>query len=660
MSASVAALIPAELEYTPDGTPWSAAFGDIYHSRSGGLEQARHVFLGGNQLLGEAARWCDQQRFVIVETGFGLGLNFLATWQAWRQQERRPRRLIYIAFEKHPFCRDDLQQLHGQWPELAELATQLHAQWPQLLPGAHRLSLDAEQVVLLLFFGAAESQLPRLRAKVDAFYLDGFAPERNPELWSPRIYSSLARLANTGATLATWSAAGHIRRALRDSGFHIAKRPGFGSKRDMTAGCFHPQRQPAPPPSRREALVIGAGLAGCAISERLCARGWQVHLIDAASAPAQGASGNLSAILRPLPSPDDNLLARITRAGFLQLRRHLQQLALAGQHVHWQACGVLHLARDPVHEASQRELVAQQQPPADYLRYVDLEEARQLAQWPVSNGGWWFAGGGWLQPASLCQANLARCGAQLHGHFNTTIQQLRHVDGQWQALNAHDELIATAPVVILANAQGAPQLLQTLQLDGAAQALSLPLRPARGQLTHLAADQLTPPAAVVCRLGHVTPAIDDCCCVGASFLIDDTGTELRGDDHADNLGRLNYCLPGSRAELSFSPEEVATLPGRAAIRAMTPDRLPLVGALPWPDNATLTTLERLPRLPGLHALLGFGARGLVWSQLAAELLAAQLENEPLPLEADLVAALDPARFMLRHARQPLSMQTVIA
>ncbi|MGA9394050.1 MAG: tRNA (5-methylaminomethyl-2-thiouridine)(34)-methyltransferase MnmD, partial [Azonexus sp.] len=194
-------LQPARLAFKPDGTPYSAAYDDIYHTAHGGPAQARHVFLGGNDL---PARWQGRDRFVILETGFGLGLNFLATWQAWRDDPQCCRRLHFVSLEKHPFSSADLAIAHRAWPEFADLAATLQQLWPPLTPGTHRLRFDDDRVILTLIFGDATTRMREVDASVDAFYLDGFAPVNNPELWSLSLCKALARLAAPGATLATW------------------------------------------------------------------------------------------------------------------------------------------------------------------------------------------------------------------------------------------------------------------------------------------------------------------------------------------------------------------------------------------------------------------------------------------------------------------------
>ncbi|UCG98276.1 MAG: tRNA (5-methylaminomethyl-2-thiouridine)(34)-methyltransferase MnmD, partial [Burkholderiales bacterium] len=197
---------PAALEFDAGGHPYSSRYGDVYASRDGALGQARHVFLGGNEL---PLRWAGRGQFVVLETGFGLGTNFLAAWQAWRDDPERPGRLHFVSVERHPLAAADLQRAAPA--PLQPLALQLAAQWPLPLPGLHRLPFEGERVVLTLALGDAAELLPQLLLGADAFFLDGFAPDRNPAMWSPPLVKALARLARPGATLATWCTAGALR-----------------------------------------------------------------------------------------------------------------------------------------------------------------------------------------------------------------------------------------------------------------------------------------------------------------------------------------------------------------------------------------------------------------------------------------------------------------
>lgn len=605
------ALQTASLELNADGTPCSSHYGDVYHSTHGALAQAQHVFLRGNGL---PSRWQARERFVIIETGFGLGHNFLATWQAWREDAQACQRLHFISVEKHPFRADDLARAHAAAGVPADLSQQLVAAWPMLLPGLHRLEFDAGRVVLSLLFGEATDWLPRCVAQADAIYLDGFSPGKNPDMWSPAVFAALAGLAAPGCTLATWSVSGSVRGGLTEAGFHVTKTQGFTGKREMLVGQYG-EPTPAARVDRR-ALIIGAGLAGTAIAERLAARDWQVTLLEEAATPAQGASGNLAGAFRPLPSADDNWLARMTRTGFLYGLQELQRLSHADVAPRWAQCGVLHVARDAKQARKLEASVATLQAPPDFLQWLDQAQASAQAGQPVAQGAWWFPQGGWINPPSLCAARLAAA-SQARCRFGQRVDALRHVEGEWQALDAQGTVLAQAPHLILANGHDARRLLG---LDW------LPLRPARGQVSHLPATHFAPLDAVVCGSGYLTPAVDGLHALGASFVVDDDSLELRAAEHQENLNKLDTMLPGASQSLS-----TATLGGRVSHRPISPDRLPMVGPLPG--------------AAGLWLLSGFGARGLVWGALCAELLACRMEDEPWPVERELGMAVAATRFL---------------
>jgi tRNA 5-methylaminomethyl-2-thiouridine biosynthesis bifunctional protein len=583
-------LIPARLEFAADGTPWSEEFGDVYHSVAGGPAQARHVFLAGNRL---PERWAGRERFVILETGFGFGLNFLATWQAWRRDPARCGRLHFVSVEKHPFALQDLRTLHSRYPEFEREAAELHSAWPMLVPGAHRLELDAGRIVLTLFFSDIKL-LRELRLAADAIYLDGFSPARNPDMWSHALLRSVSRLAAPGATAATWSVAASVRAALESAGFAVEKAAGFGSKREMLlAKNIRITEQPKK--TQRSATVIGAGQAGAAICERLCARGWQVRLMERHAIPAQEASGNHAGTFHPLVTPDDSVFARLTRSAFLLGLSSWQKL----DGIRWDRCGVLRLARDAKEDASQRASIANLALPAEYAQYVTREEASAHAGVPVEAAGLWFPEAGWIQPQSLVNAQLEACGGRLERIFNAEVKTLE---------------------------KGTPVILATAN-DSLSPVPHARLRRVRGQLTYIPAEAIEPPHAVVLRGGMVLPPVDGLCVVGASFDLDDADPAPRASSHAGNLERLQRIIS---VRTKLRPFE-----GRVAFRTVAPDRLPLVGEL----------------ADGVYGALAYGSRGLLWAALAAEVLASELEGEPMPVEGTLLNALDPARFARRAMRK---------
>ena len=627
-------LQPAHPRFGPDGSARSEQYDDIYHSADGGPGQARHVFLGGNGL---PERWRGQKRFVILENGFGTGLNFLATWAAWRDDPQRPGRLHYLAVEKHPLSVPDLARAHALWPDFRLLAEALRGAWPVATPGFQRMEFAGGRVVLTLLLGDAARVLRRLRARVDAFYLDGFDPKKNPDMWSAELFRRCAQLAAPDATLATWCVAGAVRSVLTEAGFATEKRPGFASKREMLVGRLAaPHAEAARPGQVRHGVVLGAGLAGCAIAERLAARGWRVDLLERHPAPGQEASGNLAGIVRPLLSRDDNLASRLNRACFLHAPRAWSRLDCTELPPRRCLDGLLQIARDAHHEALQRQLAAVY--PGDYVRFLERDEASLALGTATSFGGWWFPGGGWAHPPGLCRSLIAAGGQDLRFRPGTEVAGMTYREGLWRLFDAGGAELARAPVVILASGAQAGRL---------AQSAGLPISRVRGQVSHILAGQLPKLSHPLCREGYLTPAVGGIHCLGASYAYDEVEA-LRLDEHEGNLQRLAHMLPG--AEQGLDP---STLDGRVGFRAATPDRLPLVGALPdleapLPRDGRLTDL---PRQPGLYGLLGLGSRGLVWSALAAETLASQLDDDPLPLESDLVDAVDPGRFRLRAHRR---------
>jgi len=606
-----APLAPAVLAFAPDGTPYSEAYGDVYHSAAGGPAQARHVFLAGNGL---PARWRGRRAFTVLETGFGFGLNFLATLHAWREDPERCARLHFVSLEKHPFSGADLERLHARYPELESAGAALRAAWPPLVPGVHRLELEGGRVVLTLAFADAAEALRDLRLGADAIYLDGFAPAKNPAMWSRTAMKALARLAAPGATAATWSAAAPAREALAAAGFKPEKRPGFASKREMLAARYEPRGGERPEPASwpaRRALVIGAGMAGAAVCERLAQRGWEVVLLERRREPGAETSGNHAGVFHPVATPDDSVLARLTRAGSLYALRRWRALEGAA----WADCGVLQLARDEHEDESQARALAALGGGAAYMRRLTRAEASELAGVGLAAGGLWFGPAGWARPPSLARAQLAHSAAE--ACFGIEVASLEQGTGGWTARDAAGHAIASAPVAVLANAADAPRL---------APSFGIALRRVRGQISYLPEAAFSAPRLPVLRGGFVLPAVDGIAVAGASYDFNDEDPAPRLDGHAGNLERLERIVPGAARGIDPS-----ALEGRVGFRAVTRDRLPVAGEL----------------APGLYGAFGYGSRGLVWAALAAELIASLVEREPLPLEGQLADALAPARFMRR-------------
>ncbi|WP_174911588.1 bifunctional tRNA (5-methylaminomethyl-2-thiouridine)(34)-methyltransferase MnmD/FAD-dependent 5-carboxymethylaminomethyl-2-thiouridine(34) oxidoreductase MnmC [Burkholderia diffusa] len=644
-------LVPATLAFRDDGILVSPEYGDIYHNVAGALAQASHTFIAGNAL---PARWQGRRTFTIVETGFGAGANFLATWAAWRDDPARCERLHFVSFEKHPFSRDDLRQALSHIVANTTISTEagmLADAWPMLVPGFHRLEFDAGRVVLTLALGDPREMLPKLVARADAFYLDGVAPAKNPELWSVDVFRALARVAADNATFATYSSEGVVKKALLEAGFTYREITGLAGKHAMLAGEYAPRwrmRRHEPPRAlpvaARDAIVIGAGLAGCAIVERLAARGWNVTLIERHARIASDASGNPAGVFHPLMTRDDNVASRLTRSGFLHALARWRALEQAGHAFARSTRGMIHLAESADDFVRMRDAFDALGAPSDYVSLLDTDAARAHLNLPVAHGGLLFPHGGAVWPAGLCAAQVAAAGERVKLLAGTEVDRLERDGDTWRAVDAAGATLAEAPVVVLANAGDAVRLAGLRHVS---------LQPVRGQLTLLPPGSTAPLPCPAIGDGYAVPLDDGTLLIGATFEPDDLDPAMRPAGHIENIERVRHLLPGLIGELP----DVGTLRGRVAFRWVVADRVPVIG--PLADEAQTVANARalsgakardLPRTAGLYGAFGYGSRGLVWAALGAELIASQLEGEPLPLERELADAVDPARFLIRALR----------
>ena len=652
------AIQPANLEFNTEGTPVSRDFDDVYFSNDNGLEETRYVFLDGNQL---SARFPAHPRslFVVAESGFGTGLNFLTLWQAFDQfhaahPEATLQRLHFISFEKFPLTAHDLHLAHQRWPELAPWAEQLQTQWPPAIGGCHRLLLDGGRVTLDLWLGDINELTDKLddsmNQKVDAWFLDGFAPAKNPEMWSQHLFSAMARLARPGATLATFTSAGFVRRGLQEAGFTMRKTKGFGRKRDMLVGTMEqtlaiPARAPwfaRRASTSREVAIIGGGIASALLSLALLHRGWQVTLYCVDPAPANGASGNRQGALYPLLSAHDPALFQFFPAAFTFARRVYDTLPVAFDH-DW--CGVTQLGWD---EKSQQKIAQMLSLglPEEIARAVSAQTVTDTTGVETGCGGIQYPLGGWLCPAELTTAAITL--AQSRGltvHYAHKVASLSRT-AHW-TLRFADGKEATHASVVLANGHHINQFVQTE---------TLPVYPVGGQVSHIpTAPALSQLRQVLCYDGYLTPQNPSNAhhCIGASYHRGETDTHYREEDQQQNRQRLIDCFPDAAwaREVDVSEGEA-----RCGVRCATRDHLPMAGNVP-DYEATLEAYQDLaehketavvsPVYPELFMLGGLGSRGLCSAPLLAEALAAQMSDEPIPLDSTTLAGLNPNRLWVR-------------
>lgn len=650
----------ARLDWNEAGTPVSSEFGDVYFSNDNGLSETRYVFLQQNRLP-ERFSHHDSDSFVIGETGFGTGLNFLATMAVFLEQaplSGNGSRLHFIGVEKYPLTQADLRKALAAWPELSHLSQPLIDQWPLPVSGCHRLLFADGRIRLDLWFGDIKEMLPQVphpaTGLVDAWYLDGFSPAKNPEMWTQDLFDDLARLARPDATLSTFTCAGFVRRGLIAAGFAMKKVKGHGSKREMLAGVREgkvPQQSIAPwyarPTGREgEVLIIGGGIASAMTALSLVERGRHVTLLCEDGEPASGASGNRQGALYPLLNGEHDALSRFYSLAFGFARNRL--LALAKHHpVAFSLCGVTQLGYDDK-SAAKLAKMSQGPFPPELMHPLSAVEVEQVVGLPCDADGVSYPLGGWLCPAELTRAAIteAQASGRLEVVFNAAVTRIaEEVDG-WR-VESQDGRAWQAPNLVVAAGHKLPALLPFAEL---------PLYPVRGQVSHVPTTaRLSQLRTVLCYDGYLTPAHNGAHCIGASYGRNQTDLAYRADEQEQNRARLQACVPQQRwpAEVDVSGAQA-----RVGVRCASRDHLPVAGpvvrlaALVDHDvNAPADQQSALPLHAGLYVLGALGSRGLCSAPLCGELVASEICGDPLPLAADLLEALHPARYWVRRLRR---------
>jgi tRNA 5-methylaminomethyl-2-thiouridine biosynthesis bifunctional protein len=587
---------PASLDWSPDGAPRSRRFDDVYFSAEGGLEESRAVFLAG---CGLPDSWRGRDRFVVGELGFGTGLNILALLELWRRTRPVGGRLNIFSIEAFPLSRQDAERALGAWPELADISAALLRRWPTA-DGFHRVDLPALGASLDLAVMEAADALRLWSGRADAWFLDGFSPARNPQMWRQEVLDLLAERSAPGARAATFTVAGAVRRGLETSGFAVARRPGFGRKAERLEATL---REPSPSAHapRPAIAIIGAGIAGAALARAFRAERLAPLVISDSSVAA---SGNPAALVTPRFDAGGGVMARLHAQAFeraVSLYRDEVADALI-------ASGVLQL------EAAERDqrrfdTVAESalfEPGA--LDRLDASGAAGRLSEARGSGGLWIADALVIEPHVVLEAWLQGC-----PRLEAEAASVRRRDDGWEVLGPAGEVLVTADLVCIASGYGARRLWPDLALE-----------PVRGQASFTELDDRPQAAAWG---GYVIPTRGGLL-FGATHDRGRDDVAVIAEDHARNLRTLAQARPALAGRLGDLP-----IGGRAALRASTPDRAPIAGEL----------------APGLMVLTGLGGRGFTLAPLLAEHLAATALGAPSPLPQDLSTALWPRVFHARAA-----------
>lgn len=625
-----------------DGKPYAPAFGDIYATRSGAYGQACAVFLAQGEIV---RRWANKSVFTILENGFGLGTNFLATLKAWREDSHCSQRLHFVSIERYPVSSDELVRFAA--PEVVELAEELAKKWPVRIPGFHTIDFDDGRVKLTLIFHDSDEIAPKLSLHYDALYLDGFAPNKNEAMWNDRLLMTLARKARQGACVTTWCTAGHVRRALERAGFKLHRLEGFGKKSERLFGEMKaPRTRYADARPIRDVIVIGGGLSGANAAYALTQRGLKVRVVDAAPVPGAAASALAWGILHPHYSRDDNLLSRLSRQGFLTTRNRLKHLeALTGEEL-FSDTGCLQMAHSDAierewHEAKDKALPFAM--PEDYAQLIDQESASDKAGLALQRGGWWFPMAGMVRVGAYCRALIATSGVPYRG--NTEVRRLEPTEIGWRLIGEFGEGIDEASDVVIACAGDSARLLEPYQ--------HMAIDALKGRITLLRDTDLEGLQIPVSGEGYIVRMKDGYSGIGATYELPQKGPWTENMAHEANLSKLETILK--------NPTPCVVTGAYCGARAVGAGRVPIVGGVcneaQWldvaRDNVSRVDYEKGPLIPGLWVMTAMGSRGVSMSALCSEVLASEMTDEAMILDAPTIKGIGARRLMRQRIKEEI-------
>ena len=581
--------------------PRSPRFDDIYFSPEDGLAETQTVFLQGCGLPGA---WLDggrdRRRFVVGELGFGTGLNILALADLWRRTRPAPDAVLNVfSVEAFPIGREDAARALAAWPALSDWADTLIRQWPGGRRGFHRIEWPEAGVILDLAVMEVEAALTAWSGHADAWFLDGFAPSKNPQMWRPEVLSLVASRSSPGTRLATFSVAGAVRRGLTDAGFAVEKAPGFGGKKQRLEGRFPGEDSRPPDPRSPRVAIVGAGIAGAALARAFRHLSVLPLVIDQERSGA-GASGNPAALVTPRLDAGLGSVAELHAQAFaraaLVYRAEMPNAVIAE--------GALQLETQPKDIGRFDKIAGWDGFDPGALQRIDAPDAALRLDEPATSGALVLEDALVVEPAVILSGWLETSPVQ------AKVDRLARAGAVWRLIGHDDGLVAEADIVCLA---GGPA--------SAALATGLRLQPVRGQASMAAAGFSGAPAAWG---GYAIPTREGVL-YGATHGRGDAGVDLRPEEDARNLVELGKGRPALAARLADAPKSA-----RASLRAATPDHMPLAGAI---EDA-----------PGLYVLSGLGGRGFTLAPLLAEAVAAEALGAPSPLPRALRSLIDPARF----------------
>ena len=660
------------LTFNKNNALYNSRFDDIYFDLVTGPDQNRDVFITGNNIIEQLTRSADF--FTIAETGFGTGLNFLLTLKTYQtldadntSQNREKNKkaqlphLTFVSIEKYPLSRKQLQQSLAQLPEFSELAEQLIAQYPteelQSFPQECEFKFLNNNVTLKIIFDDATQALSKItttkKGLIDAWYLDGFSPIKNPEMWSPQLFKQIARLSKDQASLSTFIITEKICHQLIDVGFRIHQQSITHNKKEVLTAKFQQNKtsgrgyQLRPQITKPEQVaIIGGGIASACAAYALTKQGIKVTLYCQESKVAQGASSNSIAAVYPLLHQKKDDISEFYQQAFWHAKKLYQELLASGFSFSHDWCGLLDVSYKSELKDRQTLFDKINAWPKNLIHSVSADQATNIAGVELEFGGLFMPHAGWVAPGELVEQlfKAAKKSGYLRIKTSTKVESInKSDDGTWH-LKTNKGNISEKVLIVCGGAE-------TLHINTVSE---LPLTSVRGQITDMKTnDKIRNLSTVLCHKGYLTPKNNDIHCIGATFDKDDFDTSVRDEDDNFNLNMLNQCLPKvtqwQNSDISKS---------KARLRCMTPDHLPMVGAMPdikahqeiYPHLAkdkNWQYKQAAPCIKNLYVMTGFGARGLCSAPLLADIITADICGTPYPVNNKILFNLSPNRFIIR-------------
>jgi len=669
MAKPLFSLKPPSISWNDLDEPINTQFEDCYLFTEDGRDEAWYNYIEGNNLEQRFSELNAGDPFVVAETGFGTGLNFLNCLKCFSVHANPDAQLHFYSSELYPLTADMIRRALAPYSDYADQIERLCKKLPPPIPGVYRLHFG--NVALTLMYGDSFACYEQLRTTshplavesnqfvVDAWFLDGFAPSRNPEQFSEDMLSMAASFCKPGSTLTTFSVAAAIKKPLVKFGFKLNKRSGYSLKREMLCATYDGKAHhhythnsdPCPwwayrsqpkPDSDSLIVVIGAGIAGSMMAYKLANLGYQVLVIEQGHEAATLGSGNSQGAIYGKLSNTTQALNQLVIGSQIYSARLYREL-LADQPELGHECGMIQipsLERDH----GMQQLVAEHLAGCDsYVRPISKDEASSIAGVPVADGGLFFGESWWLAPKALCAWLLQHDNISVK--FNTRVESIHSFDSSSHELSLSSGDKINASQVVICCAQHTRHLRPEL---------SSALRTVAGQTTEFKHHELSKLKTIVCAEAYVPPASNGKMITGASFHPNQEHISLSDEDHNHNLNKL----AGLFDQNTVLPTDVEIEGGHAAIRCATRDYLPLVGAAPNTANLS-DTFARLKDNKnakidalgdydeGIWILAGLGSRGLSYAPLCAEILVSAMTSQPPPVGRELCQALSPARFIVR-------------